>query len=41
MYFSFSDLDVGDSHLRGRSLEIKCDWLCPTSARNRENVGYI
>jgi len=23
--------DVGESHLRWRLLEIKCEWLCPTS----------
>jgi hypothetical protein len=33
--------DVSDSHLRGRLLEIKCEYLCLTSVRNGGNIRYI
>jgi hypothetical protein len=33
--------DVGDSYLRGRLLDFKCELLCPTLTRKGGNVGYI
>lgn len=33
--------NVGDSHLKGGLLKIKCEWVGSKSIRNGGNVGYI
>jgi len=33
-------IDVGNSHLRGRSVSFKCKWLSLILIRNGENVEF-